>query len=148
MRHSGRDVIQSRSFGSKNKYQADGYDIGTWRLTWSKCRVQNVDVNADINFCTGDPIFDFGDDAVNTNAINIPGFDNLKAASLIILDISIPQDGCSDTYVDGRVVDQTFFMSDVEKGAMVHSTVSRQNIALAVFPSWSDGLLLELQTYA
>jgi hypothetical protein len=97
---------------------------GTWRPTWRKCRIQDVDINADIDSRAGYPLFDFVNDAMNANAINVPGCDNLKAISFIILDIAISQDGCSDTHVDGRVVDQALFMSNMEKCAVIYSTIT------------------------
>lgn len=98
--------------------------FGTWRHTWRKCRIQDVDINADIDSCAGYPLFNSVNDAMNANAINVPGCDNLKATSLIILDIAISQDRSSDAHVDGRVVDQALFMSNVEKCAMIYSAVT------------------------
>lgn len=53
-------------------------------LTRRKCWVQDVNIDADVDFRIPDPVFKLFDDASHPDTIDIPGFDHVKAAADIV----------------------------------------------------------------
>lgn len=77
------------------------------RPAWSKRRIEDVNVDADVNIRGPNSVLDRGDyrvDAVPGGLVDIPGCDDVEAASLVVLHVSLFADqGGADSDVDGCV---------------------------------------------
>lgn len=59
-------------------------------LTWSKCRIENINVDADVNIGGPNSILDRGDDLVDTapGLVDISSGDGVEATSFVVLHVS------------------------------------------------------------
>ncbi len=95
-----------------------------YALTRCECRIQHVNVDTDVYLRITDPIFELTDDSIHSNSVDVSGCHDFEATTDIVSQVSIPAtQGCSDTCMDGDIADQAFFMSEMQKGSMVHSTL-------------------------
>lgn len=72
--------------------------------TWSESRVQDVDVDTDVDLGSAHALLDLRDDAVYADSVQIPRRDGVEAATQVVPQVPFPPDqGGPNAGVDGRV---------------------------------------------
>lgn len=69
--------------------------------TWSKSRIENINVDTDVDSCPGSPFLERVNDTLHPNAVNVSSFDNVKTATLVVLEVFLlvshrRSDACMD----------------------------------------------------
>lgn len=83
-------------------------------------RIKDVDINGDVDLVVTHSGFQFVDDAVDADTVDIPGFDDRKAAACVVVQVVVlVSDWGADARVDGGIADESFFVGEVEEGAVV-----------------------------
>jgi len=93
-------------------------------LTRSICRIQNIDINRDVDLATRDTVLDLFDNTLRCQSIDISSSYDLKPARLVVFEIiMLVGNRCSDTSMQRRVSDQAFFVGNVEESPMIDAPV-------------------------
>lgn len=91
-------------------------------LTRREGRVQDVNVNRDVDLAVTNPRLQTINDTVYADLIDLPGLDHIETAFDIIADISLGSHHWSSNACMNRgVADQTLFMRYVKEGSMIDS---------------------------
>ncbi len=73
-------------------------------LTRRECRIQDVNVDTDIDSRSTDPVFKLTDNSIHSNAVDVPGCQNLEATTNVIASVPFPPyQGRSDACMDGCI---------------------------------------------
>jgi len=92
-------------------------------LTWCICRIQNININRDVDLATRDTVLDLLYNALRCQSIDVSSSEDLKPARLVIPEIIMfVGNRCSDTSMQRRVPDQAFFVGNVEESPMIDAS--------------------------
>jgi hypothetical protein len=89
-----------------------------------KGRIQHIDINGDIDFVVSNPVFQFVDDTVDPESIDVAGCDDRETAVPVVSEVVVTVcDGAANASVDGSVGNETFFVGEVKEGSVIYSAV-------------------------
>lgn len=88
--------------------------------TRCKSWVQDVNINADVDFGIPYPSFQLINHAIDANSVDASGFDDIESASSIVSKIAFATGhGPPDARVDRCISNETLFVGQVKKSAVI-----------------------------
>jgi hypothetical protein len=105
--------------------------VDKWSLTRCESWVQHIYINADIDLSSGYPFLQLVNDSQYSNSIDIFSLHYCETTSKIIPQVTFgTQYWSSNACVDRSIANQAFLVGDVQKCAMVYSTMCNDSAKL------------------